>query len=83
MSISVQTLLSSNSQNSEKITQNESSLSCQQNRPGVLPPKGQPLGLGLKVPKMAVAQNYVPKMACPGKWKHGLKPAVQFLVVQF
>ena len=22
-------------------------------------------------------------MACPGKWKHGLKPAVQFLVVHF
>ena len=28
-------------------------------------------------PDLAVV---VPKMGCPGKWKHGLKPAVQFLV---
>ena len=25
---------------------------------------------------MAVGQKYVPKMGCPGKWRHELKPAV-------
>ena len=30
---------------------------------------------------LALGQKYVPKMACPGKWKLGLQPAVQFLVV--
>ena len=31
----------------------------------------------------AVGQKYVPKMGCPGKWKHGPKPAVVILVASF
>ena len=32
--------------------------------------------------EIAVDQNWVPKMACPGKWNSGLKPAVRFLVLR-
>ena len=30
--------------------------------------------------KTAVGQRWVPKMACPGKWKHGLEPGFSLLV---
>ena len=32
----------------------------------------------LTPPEMAVAQKYVPKMGCPGKWKHGLSISWRF-----
>ena len=32
---------------------------------------------------LEVGQKYVPKVACPGEWKHGLEFAVQFLMALF